>query len=141
MKYEEKSCKGEGCGSHYIINKHFWLCDRCNQTRLSLNKRSKKPFIVIKKKKSTYVYKRKTTGERALFLEIWEERQDENGNRFCKFCGELLEQEPHTYNFSHRKAKSLDESGRLKKKNIDLTCFECHFEHEFVGKKNRKKNI
>jgi len=141
MKYEEESCKGEGCKCHYIVNRTYWLCDGCNQIRLHGQSRQKRLHKKQTFKKSTYVYKRKITGERALFLEIWEERQDENGNRFCKFCGDPLEQEPYTYNFSHGKAKSLDESGRLKKSNIDLSCFECHFEHEFVGKKNRKKNI
>lgn len=77
-----------------------------------------------RKKKQVF----KKTGERDLFLEIWEERP-----HICTNCKEELGREPRTYMFSHIKSKGSDSSKRLSKDNIELLCFDCHFAYEFQG--------
>jgi hypothetical protein len=120
-------CRGCNDGEEKIlVNAHFKLCDKCNRDRL------KEKQIVPKKK---YHYVRKATGEKELFLEIWEERADADGNHRCKYCDRLLGEEPLANYFSHRRAKSLGKKLRLNKDNIDLVCLDCHDEHEFQKKK------
>lgn len=74
--------------------------------------------------------KRKTTGEKKLFLEIWEERP-----HFCVKCGLFLGSEPKVFYFSHIKSKGAHPELRLDKKNIELLCYDCHYAWEFKSRK------
>jgi hypothetical protein len=72
----------------------------------------------------------KTTGEREMFLEIWEERP-----HFCTNpkCRTFLGNEPKTVFFSHIKPKSVYSELRLVKSNVRLLCFSCHFDADHRG--------
>lgn len=73
-------------------------------------------------KKNTPIRKnRKATGEKLVFLEIWEEREHK-----CSCCGRGLGEEPKPIFFSHLLAKGTYPSLRLSKRNIWLKCEECH---------------
>lgn len=72
--------------------------------------------------------KRKATGEKALFLEIWEERE-----HYCDNCKCHLGDEPLVFFFGHIKPKSVYPELRLDKKNIALWCFDCHQAHDHIG--------
>lgn len=114
------------CGSSYIQNHKLWLCSECVFKR-NHNGKSKAQFY---KERSTR-YKRKITGEKNLFLEIWKER-----DHVCSHCGEYLGAVPRAIYFSHIKSKGSKPSKRLDKSNIELLCSNCHQEYEF-GKKKR----
>jgi len=78
-------------------------------------------------KKNTPIKKnRKATGEKLLFLEIWEEREHK-----CSCCGRWLGEEPKPIFFSHLLAKGTYPSLRLVKRNIWLKCPEHHHAWEF----------
>jgi hypothetical protein len=79
-----------------------------------------KPEKVLKEKKK-YVYKRKTTGEKDLFLRIWNTRK-----HFCTNCGVSLGKEPKVGYFSHIKSKGAHPELRLDESNISLLCIICH---------------
>ena len=112
MNYKQGVCRK--CGKNRIIvNKHFYLCEQCNNIRLE-------------SKKDT-----KCTGELEIFEEIWKERE-----HLCVNCGRYLGEELNICFFSHIKPKSIYPELRLNKDNIELNCFDCHFEHEFGIKKN-----
>lgn len=70
--------------------------------------------------------KRKSTGERELFLEIWNERL-----HYCINCKINLGNEPRVHYFSHIKPKGKYPELRLDKNNIQLLCFDCHYAHDF----------
>ena len=70
------------------------------------------------------------TGEREMFLEIWEERAHYCTNPKCRV---FLGNEPKTVFFSHIKAKSVYPELRLEKTNIRLLCFSCHFDSDHRG--------
>lgn len=74
---------------------------------------------------------RKKTGEREMFLEIWQERP-----HYCtnKNCNKWLGNEPRTFFFSHIKPKSVYPQLRLNKNNIQLLCFDCHQIFDFGDK-------
>ena len=75
-------------------------------------------------KKNTPIRKnRKATGEKLVFLEIWEERE-----HVCSCCDKPLGDEPSPTFFSHLLAKSTYPSLRLAKRNIWLKCGTCHDE-------------
>lgn len=77
-------------------------------------------------KKNTPIRKnRKATGERVVFLEIWEER-----DHTCSCCGKSLGDIPKPIFFSHLLAKSTYPSLRLVKRNIWLKCERCHMDWE-----------
>lgn len=82
-------------------------------------------------------YKRKSTGEKELFFEIWNERI-----HICSNCKIHLGNEAKTFHFSHIKPKSTHPELRLNKNNIQLLCYDCHYAHDFQGKEKfaeRKK--
>ena len=66
-------------------------------------------------------YKRKPTGERKLFLEIWLKRP-----HICENCLVNLGDEPLTFHFSHIKGKGAYPELRLVEENIELLCLDCH---------------
>lgn len=76
--------------------------------------------------------KRKVTGERELFLKIWEERE-----HICIHCNRHLGDEPNVFYFSHIKSKGAYPELRLDPDNIELLCIECHQTYEFGSKKER----
>lgn len=82
-------------------------------------------------------YKRKSTGEKKLFLEIWNERI-----HYCINCNEYLGNEAKAHYFSHIKPKGLYPELRLDKSNIQLLCFDCHYAYDFQSKEkyNERKN-
>jgi len=80
-----------------------------------------KPEKKVKTKKK-YVYKRKPTGERELFLYIWNNRE-----HVCVNCLGNLGDEPLVHFFSHIKPKGTYPELRLKESNIELLCFDCHY--------------
>lgn len=116
-------CKGCGKETH-IQNKFLSLCKKCVYEK---NHKDKK---VIKKK----VSKPKSTGERELFLEIWNERIHR-----CENCGIDLGRIPRAYMFAHIKAKSVDRANRLNKENIRLLCWDCHDALDKQGKEKYEK--
>ncbi len=82
--------------------------------------------------------KRKTTGEKVLFLEIWSERK-----HICNNCKKQLGEEPRPYMFSHVKPKGLYPELRLEKTNIDLSCWDCHYAwgNQGIDKFNARKDL
>ena len=116
MQYSKALCKG--CNSEKLIaNKKFSLCIFCNQKRLGTKKR--KPIKT----------KRKTTGEKMLFREIWNERL-----HICENCKVKLDNEARTFYFAHILPKSTHPELRLNKNNIKLLCYECHYAKDFQTK-------
>ena len=93
------------------------------------NERNKRQ---ITKRKAQYKPK-KPTGERELFLEIWNER-----GHYCENpkCRKWLGDEPVVNFFSHRKSKGAHPELRLVKTNIDLLCTKCHYNEDFGQKIN-----
>lgn len=72
--------------------------------------------------------KRKATGEKDLFLEIWNERPHICSNKNCqKYLGE----EPLAYYFAHIKSKGAYPELRLEKSNLALLCWRCHQAFDF----------
>lgn len=82
--------------------------------------------------KSNWNKKVKVTGEREMFLEIWEERPHYCTNPDCRT---FLGNEPKTVFFSHIKPKSVYSELRLEKSNVRLLCFSCHFAVDHQGVK------
>lgn len=131
-------CKG--CGKNTIIqNKVKFFCKDCvykanhegkSQAQVQQERKAEKELIKttpIKCKR--YIYKKRNTGERQIFLEIWKERP-----HLCENCGSNLGETPRNYMFSHIKAKSICPSLRLDKSNIRLLCWDCHYALDFRGK-------
>lgn len=99
------------------------VCVYCVRGNNSQNKEKIKPPRTFKK----------PTGEKALFEEIWLEREHFCANLSCrKFLGSA----PKVHFFSHRKSKGAYPQLRLLKENIDLLCQACHYEWDF-GDKNK----
>ena len=73
--------------------------------------------------------RRKATGEKKLFLEIWEESE-----HICTNCKIELGYEPRVHYFSHIKSKGAHPELRLDKDNIQLLCMDCHYAYDFQGK-------
>lgn len=113
------------CGNYrFIANKKHGLCNSCNNERKGL----KTPVNGFKSK-FNLSRKRKPTGERELFFEIWNERP-----HYCEHCGSYLGDEPRVYFFAHEKGKGAHPEERLNKDNIHLWCLECHNAHDFKSR-------
>jgi len=134
MRQEKGKCSE--CGENkWLRHKAKKLCDYCNEIRKAKQKK--------KEGKKPYRYKRKPTGERAVFLQIWESRPHR-----CEHCGRSLDL-PRAHYFAHIKSKGNSPNLRLDPKNIRLLCYNfidpsdsCHFlfDHgtssEFESRKN-----
>jgi len=135
VKPEKGVCSSCGANRWYA-HKAKKLCKYCNEKRKASEKkaRGKKP----------YAYKRKPTGERDVFIEIWNERPHE-----CEHCGKPLN-EPLVHYFAHIKPKRTHPELRLKKSNIRILCYDftngedgCHwcFDHgtpeQFEARKDK----
>lgn len=85
---------------------------------------------------------RKSTGEKEVFMEIWNERP-----HICEHCNAPLQNPPLASYFSHNKPKSTHPELRLEKTNINLHCEDCHYvrdngtEKEYNKRKNLKAKI
>ena len=99
--------------------------ERHNEKIKKLKEQGKPPSSSIKYKP------KKPTGERELFLQIWNERP-----HYCVKCQKFLGHEPKVYFFSHKKSKGSHPELRLVKDNIELLCEECHYKEEF-GDRNK----
>lgn len=121
VKYEKGICKG--CGeTRIIVSKNKGLCSSCMKKRSYCSPGDRH----IKQKV-------KSTGERELFLKIWEERE-----HYCQHCGKYLGEEPKSFYFSHIKGKGAYPELRLDPNNIELLCYECHHNWDFGdGKRQR----
>lgn len=113
------------CGRRtYIQNKFLSLCSKCVYEK---NHKTKKEF-------KTKKVARKSTGEKELFLEVWNERIHR-----CENCGTDLGKIPKAYMFAHIRAKSIDSTNRLNKENIRLLCWDCHDALDKQGKEKYEK--
>ena len=114
-----------GCGKRrYISNLTKILCSDCVY-KLSHDNMSRKEVM---QQKGSQIHRTKTTGERRLFLKIWEEKP-----HYCENCKTFLGSEPKVHFFSHIKPKSTHPELRLEKSNIQVLCFECHHARDFRG--------
>lgn len=112
-----------------IQNKTKQLCKECVYKR-NHNGKSRNE-VALEKRKTKSRKSKKVTGEKKIFIEIWEER-----DHICTNCGKSLGEEPFAQYFSHIKSKGSDSVNKLNKDNIRLLCFECHFLCDFQGRKN-----
>jgi DNA-directed RNA polymerase subunit RPC12/RpoP len=118
------------------------LCDECNFKRLHGGKSKTQVYNERKVKRGVNISEgnknrskpkknnKKPTGERELFLEIWNERV-----HYCTKCSKWLGEEPLAHFFSHIKSKGAHPELRLNKGNIELLCMACHEREEFGSKK------
>ena len=126
MKLKEFQCKE--CGSVATSGSAFHkLCTLCNKIRLKAGKQQKNYSFKFKKSKPK-VKRRKPTGEREMFIEIWNERP-----HICCHCKDPLGHEPIVHYFSHIKPKGKYPELRLVKSNVELLCIECHRKYDFGG--------
>lgn len=144
LKAQEKYCSACGRAVRSYGNAWYRLCAVCNNARLTSAKRAQKqpknkPNKAIKCNgqrialparkgavKQPKNKRKRATGERALFLEIWAERVHQ-----CVNCGVWLGNEPRTHYFSHIKSKGAYPELRLQKSNIRLLCLTCHQAYDF----------
>ena len=61
-----------------------------------------------------------------MFEEIWNERP-----HICVDCNKVLGDVARVHYFSHIKPKGKYPELRLKKNNIDILCFDCHYKRDF----------
>jgi len=82
--------------------------------------------------------RRKPTGEKKIFKEIWEEREHRCINCLCH-----LGDEARVHYFSHIKSKGAYPELRLDKNNIQLLCMECHYAFDHQGSEYflKRKNL
>lgn len=137
-----------GCGKEGIICVVKGYTQKCNYRIKNENKKQsvksvlpktsqqkQKIFKELKAKYQSKPLKRvplkkkfpKKTGERELFLEIWNERLHYCTNQNCK---SYLGEEPLTHFFAHIKSKGAHNELRLDKSNICLLCFYCHYTYD-----------
>jgi 5-methylcytosine-specific restriction endonuclease McrA len=85
------------------------------------NNSDPKPEKIIKEKKK-YSFKKKPTGEKELFLTIWDSRP-----HYCQICFSPIP-EASTSNFMHVLAKGLNKYPKFKlnPENLILACSDCH---------------
>lgn len=122
--------KCSGCGKvTKIQNKYLNLCANCVYKRTH---RGMSRYEVLRKRQADREVKAnkrlRNTGERDMFLRIWNQRP-----HYCENCGRYLGDEPRVIFFSHRVAKSVSERDRLNPENIDLLCGDCHFARDHQG--------
>lgn len=86
--------------------------------------------VGAKKPKKVYKYKRKATGEAALFFTVWNTRP-----HVCVNCLAGLGNEAKAIYFSHIKNKKKFPELRLDINNIQLLCEACHYAYDFRGAK------
>lgn len=121
------------------------ICKNCNKEQFIWSKGYCKPCAfkmktsVCKIKKKYNFKPRKATGEKVMFLEIWEDR-----DHICINCNVFLGTEPNVSFFAHILAKGKHPQLRLVKTNIMLLCVDCHFAYDHQTKEKydkRRKTI
>ena len=68
-----------------------------------------------------------------LFLEIWEER-----DHICEECGADLGDVAIAHFFSHIHSKQVYPEIKYEKDNIQLLCYDHHYQYDFGGKHDMK---
>lgn len=126
MKLEKGICSV--CGRETLIeNRTRMLCANCNYRRLH---KGMSRYEVLRKmandRKERVNRRFRNTGERELFLRIWNQRL-----HICNRCGKWLGDEPKPVFFSHIKSKGAHPELRLDPNNIELLCEDCHHRYEF----------
>lgn len=115
-----------------MFQPHYGICICHNEKRLIVVKKgycqqgNYEQKQAKKKKKPIYIsvkQKVKPTGEREIFLEIWNERP-----HVCENCLEYLGSEAKAHFFAHLLSKKQHPELRLDKDNIVLLCFDCHYQ-------------
>jgi Bacteriophage Lambda NinG protein. len=98
------------------------LCVRHDRERRAVESQ-KSPKVARNAPKRSQIKKKfpKPTGEKSLFLEIWNERP-----HICVNCKTHLGDEPLAHYFSHIKPKGLYPELRLDKSNVEILCIPCH---------------
>lgn len=156
-KCTSPSCRRSGQKTLIVVK--AGLCDECNYLKKQAAKsgaaaKKELPEKLIKKienygqiqkarkKKSKPgkigKYAKKATGEREMFIEIWQESASKSEIR-CESCEIRLPQdEPKVGYFSHILPKSIYGRFRLKKENIAIMCLQCHRDWDF-GDRNHPK--
>lgn len=118
------------CGKKTVINnKTRMLCPECNYRRL--HKGLSRAEVYKSRLSNRKAKLPRKTGERELFLKIWNERP-----HYCVKCGKWLGDEPRPVFFSHIKSKGAHPELRLDPDNIELLCSECHHIYEFGRRKD-----
>lgn len=113
------------CGRYGVLaNKTKKLCQACNYKRLHSGKTRME--VLREKAKRTPKRNNSDSGEKRLFIEIWNERP-----HVCSHCGKKLPEQPLVTFFSHIKSKGAYPELRLCKSNIEIVCTECHYKYEF----------
>lgn len=123
---KKKLCKGS-CNEY----RYIWAKGMCKQCYYIKN-----PPKQLNRTKLTY--RRKPTGEKKVFEEIWNERP-----HICVNCKDPLGNEAKTFHFAHIQSKKQHPELRLEKSNIALLCFDCHYQYDHgtkEGYNNRTKS-
>lgn len=118
MRLRSGECIGWGspCGRIGPLAKpSLSLCHCCNRKRLEAE-RGPKPLP-----KKPLKFRRKLTGEGAIFKAVWLTRP-----HICVNCKEFLADPARSFYFAHIKPKSTHPELRLDIMNIMLLCLECH---------------
>lgn len=100
-----------------VVKKGY--CGFCNEKQKKAKKVSEGKVM------KEYAYKRKTTGEMALFQAIWKVRP-----HICSVCGKALPEPLKPHYFAHILSKGAYPGFRLLDRNIDLMCERDHNEYD-----------
>lgn len=103
------------------------------QNNGSTNERVSPKLLPPKKKRKPILYRRKPSGELAVFQEIAKGIE----TAICSCCKKGIAN-LGPINFSHVVPKSIAPGLRLDKRNIWICCADCHQEYEF-GDRNQEK--
>lgn len=123
------------CGNLSIHNKHFCLCYRCNQKRLSKNKKNKSKvdnsyFIKNIKENVVSMVEEDERFYKKCFDSCKHHNCEECGTPlpeiFRSFTGKILAK----WRYSHIIPKSISKELRHNVKNINHLCLRCHQEWE-----------
>ena len=124
MRPKIGNCEKCGGENKIIVNRTHQMCIQCNDARLKEQRSNPK-------EKKVYVYRRKPTGELALFQSIWKSIKPEN--RRCIVTGKLIT-DFDIRCFSHVLSKGAYPRYRKNKRNIVLMLPEIHHQWEFSSR-------
>lgn len=146
-----KPCK---CGSTYIVNKKYNLCQACNNERLHGSKYGKRCELSQSNRKPLKSKKKglkKGLSAKAIAVikkdeETYEKVFNLSENHKCEECGTQLNIEFRDnegkvncrWRYAHRWAKSSYPEWRHEVKNIMNLCLICHQRYDFADVKNMK---
>jgi hypothetical protein len=107
------------CQRNTIIVVKKGYCGVCNAKQKKAKKLSEGKIV------KEYTYKRKVTGEMALFTAIWKVRR-----HICSVCGKVLSEPLKPHYFAHILSKGAFPSYRLFDQNIALMCEDHHNQYD-----------